>query len=200
MDFPMLFAEMLPLLTAAALLGTVLLSGMLIALPRDRPREIGVAMVFGLAFLAWLQGNVLLWQYGLLNGSPIDWASHRTHGLIDASIWCLVLAGTLFGSRYVNRITLWGSVALIVVQASGTALAASRSNDRWINHYSFDKSARFSFSPDRNVIILVLDTFQSDLFQELLDDDPGIAEWLSGFTYFRNATGRISRAQPLRFR
>ena len=41
MDFPMLFAEMLPLLTAAALLGTVLLSAMLIALPRDRPREIG---------------------------------------------------------------------------------------------------------------------------------------------------------------
>jgi hypothetical protein len=77
MDFPMLFAEMLPLLMAAALLGTVLLSGMLIALPRDRPREIGVSVVFGLAFLAWLQGNVLLWQYGLLNGSPIDWASHR---------------------------------------------------------------------------------------------------------------------------
>ena len=196
MDFPMLFAEMLPLLTAAALLGTVLLSGMLIALPRGRPREIGVSMVFGLAFLAWLQGNVLLWQYGLLNGSPIDWASHRIHGLIDASIWCLVIAGTLLGSTYVNRMALWGSVALIVVQASGTALQASRSNDRWINHYSFDQSARFSFSRDRNVVILVLDTFQSDLFQELLDEDPDIAEWLSGFTYFRNATGGFPSTAP----
>ena len=196
MDFPMLFAEMLPILTAAALLGTVLLSGMLIALPRDRPREIGVSVVFGLAFLAWLQGNVLLWQYGLLNGSPIDWASHWTHGLIDASIWCLVIAGTLLGSRYVNRMALWGSVALIVVQVSGTALQASRSSDRWINHYSFDKSTRFSFSPDRNVIILVLDTFQSDLFQELLDEDPGIAGWLSGFTYFRNATGGFPSTAP----
>jgi hypothetical protein len=196
MDFPMLFAEMLPLLTAAALLGSILLSGTLIALPRGRPREVGISVVFGLALLAWLQGNFLLWQYGLLNGSPIDWASHWTHGLIDASIWCLVLAGALFGSRYVNPVAFWGSVALIVVQASGTALQASRSSDRWINHYSFDQSTRFSFSRDRNVVILVLDTFQSDLFQELLDEDPGIAEWLSGFTYFRNATGGFPSTAP----
>jgi hypothetical protein len=196
MDFPMLFAEMLPLLTAAALLGTVILSGILIALPPDRPREVGVSVVFGLSLLAWLQGNVLLWQYGVLNGSPIDWAPHRIHALIDLSIWCLVLGGTLLGSRYVNRIALWGSVVLVVVQASGTALQAARSTDRWINHYSFDGSTRFSFSSDRNVVILVLDTFQSDLFQELLEEDPGIGEWLSGFTYFRNATGGFPSTAP----
>lgn len=196
MDFPMLFAEMLPLLMAAALLGTLVLSGILMGLARDRPREIGVSLVFGLAVLAWLQGNVLLWQYGTLNGSPIDWASHRMHGVVDASIWCLVLAGALFGYRHVNRVALWASAALILIQASGIALQASRSNDRWINHYSFDKNARFSFSLDRNVVILVLDTFQSDLFQELLEEDPGIADWLSGFTYFRNATGGFPSTAP----
>ena len=196
MEFPMLVVEMLPLLAGAALLGTALLTGSLIALPAGRPREVGVALVFGLSVAAWLQSTVLVWQYGVLNGIPIDWAAHRIHGVIDALVWCFLLAGVLVRFRYINRIALTASVLAIVVQSFGIALQASRSNDRWVNHYSFDTTTRFSFSRDRNVVILVLDTFQSDLFQELLDEDPEIAEWLRGFTYFRNATGGFPSTAP----
>ena len=51
----MLLGEMLPLLAGAALLGTALLTGSLIALPAGRPREVGVSLVFGLSVAAWLQ-------------------------------------------------------------------------------------------------------------------------------------------------
>src|SRR6185436_19727519 len=90
---------------------------------------------------------------------------------------------------FVNRIAVAGSLALVLAQLAGVSFQAARSVDRWVNHYSFDDSARFAFSPTRNVVILVLDTFQTDLFQELLDDDAGLAAKFEGFTYFRNAVG-----------
>ncbi len=188
MDFPMSFREVLPSLLAAALLGTLLLTGALMALPSGRVRGVGLTLLLALGFLAWFQGNVLLWPYGVLDGRPIDWAAHRLHGLVDAVVWCLVLAGA-FAFRFVSRIGATASVVFIILQAGGIAIQAARSPDRWIDRTSFDDSARFLFSRDRNVVILVLDTFQSDLFQELLDEDPGLAERFRGFTFFRNSVG-----------
>lgn len=188
-EFPNSFADMLPSVVAVALLFTLLLTGVLMALPRGRVRDIGVTVLFALAFLAWFQGNVLVWKYGVLDGRPIDWTAHRYHGLIDAAVWCLVLATAVFAFRFVNRIAATASVAFILLQAISISVQAARSPDRWIDHFTFDDSARFSFSRTTNVVILVLDTFQSDLFQELLDDDPGLAERFRGFTFFRNAVG-----------
>jgi hypothetical protein len=196
MDFPMLFAEVLPSLAAIALTATAVLTAILVVLPDDRLRRVGVAVIFALALLAWLQGTVLVWQYGVLNGQAIDWTVHRNHGLIDVTVWCLVVAGALAAGRFVNRIAVTASVALILVQTLGISLQASRSADRWINHYSFDNAERFAFSRERNVIILVLDTFQSDLFQELLDEDSGLAARFQGFTYFRNAVGGFPSTAP----
>ena len=167
----------------------MLLTAVLVALPSGRIRDAGITALVTVAFLFWFQSTVLVWPYGVLDGRPIDWAAHRHHGLIDATVWCLVLAGAAIASRFVSRIAVRASVAFILIQAIGVSIQAARSPERWIDHVAFDDSERFSFSHDRNVVILVLDTFQSDLFQELLDEDPGIARRFRGFTYFRNAVG-----------
>ena len=188
-EFANAFPDMLRLLGATALLGTVLLTAVLVALPSGRIRDAGITALVTVAFLFWFQSTVLVWPYGVLDGRPIDWAAHRHHGLIDATVWCLVLAGAAVAFRFVSRIAVRASVAFILIQAVGVSIQAARSPDRWIDHVAFDDSERFSFSHDRNVVILVLDTFQSDLFQELLDEDPGMARRFRGFTYFRNAIG-----------
>jgi Sulfatase len=196
MEFPMLFAEMVPSLAGAAGVVTGLLTALLLALPGGVPRRIGVAVVFALALLAWIQGNLLVWQYGVLNGQAIEWMAHRTHGVIDASVWVAGVAAAIVAARFVNRVAVFASLAFILVQTVGVSHQASRSVDRWVNHYSFDDTARFAFSPRRNVIILVLDTFQSDLFQELVDEDSGLAARFQGFMYFRNAVGGYPSTAP----
>jgi hypothetical protein len=50
-----------------------------------------------------------------------------------------------------------------------------------------DPASLFVFSESRNVILVVLDTFQSDIFQDVVKDHPGLARAFAGFTYFRNA-------------
>ena len=78
MEFPTPLVEMLPLFVGAALLGTVLLTGALMALPRGRARDFGVTVLFTLGFLAWFQGNVLVWPYGVFDGVSVG--SHRSGG------------------------------------------------------------------------------------------------------------------------
>jgi hypothetical protein len=45
---------------------------------------------------------------------------------------------------------------------------------------------KFVFSKKENVVLLILDSFQSDLFQEILREDPGLADAFDGFSYYRN--------------
>ena len=55
------------------------------AIPRvGRPYV--VATLFALAGLVWLQGNILVWDYGPLDGRSISWTVNRSRGFIDAAI------------------------------------------------------------------------------------------------------------------
>jgi len=53
-----------------------------------------------------------------------------------------------------------------------------------------------AFSPERNIIILTLDSFQSDLFQELLDERDNYRDIFSGFTCYRNALTGYAQTAP----
>ena len=45
------------------------------------------------------------------------------------------------------------------------------------------------FSSNENVVHIVLDGFQSDLFRQSIDNDPGLAEAFDGFLYYPDALG-----------
>ncbi|MEE9220594.1 MAG: hypothetical protein V3U34_03565, partial [candidate division NC10 bacterium] len=50
-------------------------------------------------------------------------------------------------------------------------------------------SALYRFSTEQNVLIVLMDAFQSDLFQELLKEDPSLADEFAGFTFFPDTVG-----------
>jgi hypothetical protein len=192
MEFPIAFGDVLPTLVGLALAAAVALAALVIALPSPGARGVGVAVLVAVAVLVWTQSTFLLWPYGVLDGRDIDWQAHRWHGAIDAAVWCSVLAVVLAARRHVLRYAATLCVALIIVQGGAVVVQAMRTPQRWIDDTSFDESGRFAFSRQTNAVVVVLDTFQSDLFQELLDEDPSLAGMFRGFTYFRNATAGFS--------
>jgi len=54
---------------------------------------------------------------------------------------------------------------------------------------TFDMREKYVFSKKKNVIVLVLDTFQSDAFQEIMNQEPNYGKIFRDFTYFRNNLG-----------
>ncbi|NIO41950.1 MAG: hypothetical protein GTO41_18345, partial [Burkholderiales bacterium] len=78
------------------------------------------AVLAGLAVLVWLQGNILVWDYGVLDGRNIDWISGAWRGVLDIAIWCLVLGVALavyerFGNGLVKAVI--GVLAIQVIAA-----------------------------------------------------------------------------------
>src|SRR5690606_31773793 len=54
----------------------------------------------------------------------------------------------------------------------------------------------FSFHPDTNTFVLVLDTLQSDFFDEALREQPEEFEFLNDFTFYRNAIAGYPTTAP----
>ena len=185
-EFPMAFGDVLPSLLALAVAGTTVVAVLLLAVPKGTVRQVGLATVFAIGCLAWVQSH-LPWPYGIADGHVIDWTAHWSDALLDTTMWGAGILAAVWWRRGLTHGVAGASLILAAVQVSALSIQAAETPHRWIDDVTFDDSGRFTFSPDRNVIILVLDTFQTDLFQELLDDDPALIERFPGFTYFRNA-------------
>jgi hypothetical protein len=188
-EFPFPIAGILKLLVGLTLAGMVLVMLLLSLIPETTSNRI-LSLLLAAAILLWLQGNVLVWNYGLIDGHDIKWGPKMYLGLIDTPLWVLFLILALIYSPIIKKIARPLSLTLIAVQILNILIVLvpnAKSNS--MKRYSIDGTHEFSFSSSRNVIIVVLDTFQTDIFQELLNENRDYEKVFSGFTYFRNSLG-----------
>jgi len=150
-----------------------------------------VSLILILSFLLWLQGNILSWNYGRFDGREIDWSSKVLCGFIDSGIWVFLIVIAFVKSDFIySKMIRKISIFLILIQLISTSFAAITSPAQPnYKKYSIDKKEKFTFSSKKNVIILVLDFFQTDLFQEIISENSFYKEIFDGFTYFRNSLG-----------
>ena len=53
-------------------------------------------LLAAISVLLWVQGNILVWDYGLLDGRRIDWTQSTWRGWVDLGIWLgVILAVTI---------------------------------------------------------------------------------------------------------
>lgn len=189
-------AELLVAFAAPAAI-TVLVAALPSALLGPSGHRRWMALLAALALLLWVQGHVLVWDYGVLDGKPIDWQMHAWRGIVDTLVWVGTLALALLhpaqAGPYLRRMAVTVSLLQGVwVSASpgpSPAMTAAQGAQRDDAEAS---SAVFRFSPERNVLHIVLDGMQSDVFQEVLEDPaqgPVLRDALSGFVLYADNLG-----------
>ena len=190
------------------LLGPIVggLAALGIVLPgRWFPRYVAALCAFGV--LLWVQGNLLVADYGLLDGAGLDLASHAWRAPAEVGLWIggIALAAVFAGP--VTRAAPLASALLMALQAAVLLLPAiAPAADR----ASAPRSARaadtgwqlpperiYELSRTRNLIHIVLDMFPSHVFAEIAAADrPAFDRDWSGFTFFSDHLGafRTTRA------
>jgi hypothetical protein len=178
------------LLRTTALTWILLLAiGAVPALFSQRLARMYAALLLALGLLLWAQGNVWNADYGVLAGQEIGLDEHARRAPYEIAVWAAVVLLALVFFRSVGRIAPFASLAFIGVQAVGMAAtgagpAAERA--RWIE----PPPEIYQFSARQNVIHIVLDEFQSDVFNEIFRQDRSNLDRLfSGFQYFADHAG-----------
>ena len=189
-EFSINLADLLWVSVPAFLLCMAICAALVWALPfLRRPRP--VALLFVATLLLWIHGNVLVWQYGPLDGRAIDWSLHRQKGIVDASLWGLALALAMWKPRPIVRAAAFLAPLLLVLQAAaliwtGATMPKVRVEGT-VKAYDIDPAPKFSLSRDTNAFLIVLDEVQSDIFSELVTNDETLARIFEGFVYFPDA-------------
>lgn len=188
-DAVIMAALVLALVTAVILLPCLLM-----------PRKVSGYLLPFLAVLSvliYLQQNILIWDYGILDGRQINFAVNQRLGYIDIALWLAGLAAYL-----VLRKAIAKKVGLILsFTAAVTLIATAAACLTFEENYTTANAAltddkKFSFSSKRNILLFVLDGFQSDLFWEIIDQHPALSREFAGFTFYPNTSAVFAKTYP----
>jgi len=145
------------------------------------------AALGGLALAAWINASFVASPGGALDGRTLLVPLDEERDALNA----LLCAGIALGGA---AIAGWRPVlarrflaALFLVLAAQTAWIAATDEHAW--RPEGDTRRLTAFSADKNVLVVLLDAFQSDFFPEIAGAEPELARRFEGFTYFANAVG-----------
>lgn len=165
----------------------------LVAIGLTLPRSVFrayVALLFGLGLVLWIQGNFLVPDYGAFTGAAIDWSTDSARNRYEIGLWIGLPLLAVAAAKYVVRVAPFASAALVVVQAAALMTSAIRAESPTPAKWQGPADSMFDLSKTRNVLHIVLDAFQSDVFDEILAEErPLLDRSWSGAVFFANHTG-----------
>jgi hypothetical protein len=191
------FNNSLSVLVVGLLVSLVAFVFLLIVVGNVLPKKIRkyyIALTYAIAILLWFQGIIVNWNYGVLTGAPIEWENYSFRFFIDVIVWAFVLTISLFYARIFLKYSTHIILFIMITQSLSTVIAIYSYKGSSDSHYfTLISNDRMKFSPDQNVVIIMLDAFQSDIFQQIIDEDASYKKTFEGFTYFRNTTSQYSK-------
>jgi hypothetical protein len=187
-EFSVLYSELFTYGLILSILFSVVLSPLFFLIQKKIGGYRIVSILVAICLLLYIQGSFLLWKYGPLDGSEIPWNVHTKEGIIDATVWLVVLILALWQSKWFFRYAKTFSFALVTIQCVLCLIQYQRMPEvPNFKKYSIDESNKFAFSRNKNVLIIVLDSFQTDFFQQIINEHPSFKEIFEGFIFFRNS-------------
>lgn len=163
---------------------------------------------FGAGVAGYLQGNVLNGNLmEALTGDAIAWQSMTGKMVGNLIIWMVIVLAAymvLYFSRKYWRLTLkYVSCLLVIVQVIGLiSIFVMPKTGETYESVTIDSNVYFSnddqylFSQDKNILVVVLDRFDYDYVEDVLEKNPKFFDKLDGFVSYTNATSEFARTEP----
>ena len=149
-----------------------------------------IALLFGVGLVLWIQGNLLVADYGVLDGGDIDWTIESWRNPYELALWILVPLLSIAAARHVAPIAPFASAALLTLQTMVLMASVLDTNARAHAEWRGPSDSMFDLSRTTNVIHIVLDGFQSDAFDDILREDrERLDTSFSGAVFFADHAG-----------
>lgn len=158
------------------------------------------AAVYACSFMAYIQGNLLVIDYGTLNGQEIDWAAHTGQYIFHGALWIAVIALFIFLMfrlrKKFRRILEAAACVLLATQIISLGVFLIRGTGKTEPDRYLSVKNEFSLSGDSNTLVFLLDAFDAHLMEDLLEKYPDeTSERFADFTWYRNTVGGATRTK-----
>ena len=174
---------------------TVVLSLILSVLPK-RVYTPFLVLAFSVGLACYVQSLAL--NYGLppADGGNVEWVEEfMPQMIISGIVWLAILLIPMIlqrRNRPLARLTVCClSVALVIVQGVGVvsliAQEVQMANPEGRTIVTDD--GIYTLNRDNNVVVFVLDCYDTKVFREALEGDPSIVDEMEGFTWYPNHAG-----------
>ena len=161
---------------------------------RGRAFHVVVAIVFGLAIAGFVQALFLNGGLPSADGHDVPWGDFAGTMAINIVIWAVIVAAVivfLIKQPALGRVAMVAlAVVLIVAQTVGNARTV-KNQILFPQDYIVSKEGLFDVSSESNVIVLLVDTVDTQEFEKVLADYPDVMDDFTGFTYFKNSAGAM---------
>lgn len=130
-----------------------------------------------LSIAMYIQGNFIIADYGIMDGTQVDWSMYKKEGVISVTVFVviLVIGVILFlklNKKALEKVIRMTSVCIILIQMLTLAtLMITNGGLRRPLEYVSTTNDEFNLSNDENFFILMLDTFDSNAMDEILNDE-----------------------------
>ena len=174
----------------------VVLGGILLLLSKTPLAKIIFSVVLCAFVYFYIQGNFVPRNYGVMDGKTIDWNSYHGYAITSivliAVFATIALALILFAKEKVLKIAKVISMMLTAIMLISTTTLLIQNKDVFTVEKDLvcTDEGLYEFSENQNVIVIILDTFDSNYFDKILElNGSEVTDTLKDFTYYRNTVG-----------
>lgn len=190
------YTDALPLVIAAGVVIAAALA-FLLSLLKGKAFDIVNTLICAFGICCYIQSLFFNGALPVADGSELNLFEYKKVTLASSIVWAGILAGLLLFEmkrRALSRSVLVAICsALIVVQGVSVVVTSIEHGDAMVAEkpYHMSTEGLYELGGDSNVIVFVLDTFDTKTMDYLLEKDPNVLENFTGFTYFRNSAGAM---------
>lgn len=169
---------------------------------KGKLRRIFLFLMWSFSVCAYIQEMFLNSKLFLMDGKEAGWSI--VDKITNLAIWCILFVTLICVYKIVGNsrkgILIYSSVALFGMQfVGGISLLPDFNNQETkgiVASNYLSTEGLYEVAKEDNIIIFVLDTYDVDYINEVLEQNQDFLELLKGFTYFPDMVSQFSRTFP----
>lgn len=168
----------------------------------EKIRTMVVMLLFAFGIMAYVQNMFMNQNIFNADGSRVDWNGLKSATVGNTIIWILGLAAIiallLVLKKQNKKIMKWTSAFIVAIQLVSvvTLLISAVTYTRVNNNYILSGEHEFELARGNNIVVLLLDRYANDEFEDLLSKDASYRNTFADFTYYSNADSHYNYTFP----
>ena len=190
-DFLYGFADFYPLLIAGSLIFVVTVTVLVTEFVPEIVYKIYVLIVGAYGIIGYVQSFILNGKMTSLDGSEQVWSTGKI--VINIIIWIVlvaVLAVIAFKVKIWNKIFIGAAGYIVLIQLFTLVFIFLTTDVTSARTMQITEKDSFTVSSDENVIVFLLDAYDTQFVEMVLEDEPDYLAPLKDFTYYNNMESR----------